>query len=163
RQFWAVLIGIDAYPTTPLRGCVSDAREMAKYLIGDLGVPEDHIQYLLGNDSSIPTRDNIIKTLLGLSTDDRIRKGDNIIIYFAGKGSIYLNRDYFPKGTLEWYGSNIALCPVDRTTPHDNGVGVIPDISDREINIILSEIAGTKGCHITVILDCCHSSGATRG
>ncbi len=39
----------------------------------------------------------------------------------------------------------------------------IPDISDREINTILTEISRTKGSHITFNLDCCYSTGNTRG
>ncbi len=42
------------------------------------------------------------------------------------------------------------------------GRKAIPDISDRELYTILAEISRTKGHHITVILDCCHSSGVTR-
>ncbi len=50
---------------------------------------------------------------------------------------------------------------MDRTaTGTDSSV---PDISDREINTILTEISRTKGSHITFILDCCYSAGNTRG
>lgn len=40
---------------------------------------------------------------------------------------------------------------------------IVADISDRELNIILSEIRDTKGPNIIVTLDCCYSAGATRG
>ncbi len=39
----------------------------------------------------------------------------------------------------------------------------IPDISNQEINTILTEISRTKGSHITIILDCCYSMGNTKG
>ncbi len=54
-----------------------------------------------------------------------------------------------------------ALCPIDRGTPDVDGAP-ISDISDREINTILDQISRVKGHQITVILDCCHSGGATR-
>ncbi|SJL12686.1 uncharacterized protein ARMOST_16117 [Armillaria ostoyae] len=113
-------------------------------------------------EPSIPTRANIIDTLLSLSTNSEIENGDNIIIYFAGHGSIYFCSEYPPyEGTsVADRGSIEALCPIDRTPP-DSEV-TIPDISDREINTILKEISRTKGRRITFILDCCHSSGVTR-
>ncbi|KAK0458343.1 peptidase C14, caspase domain-containing protein [Desarmillaria tabescens] len=167
-RFWAVLIGIDGYLDTPqLSGCVADANAMKEYLKGTLHVPNNHIECLLrpqdgeciGKD---PTRENIINTLLALSTlKEKEKEISNIIIYFAGHGSIYLNSDYYDEGTIQYYGSSLALCPSDRGTPDNNGNGTIHDIGDRLINDILSEIS--EDVHITVILDCCHSSGITQG
>ncbi|KAK0421601.1 peptidase C14, caspase domain-containing protein [Armillaria borealis] len=179
-RFWAVVIGIDDYSYSPLRGCVSDAKEIADYLLEDLGIAKDHVQLLLstspkltlahavstlvgavgGNACIAPTRDNIVSTLLSLSTDPRIEVGDNIIIYFSGHGVNYRCAEYYGNshagvGTIE------ALCPVDRDCNSAAG-GNVPDISDREINTILSEISRTKGHHITFILDCCHASTLTR-
>ncbi|SJL12695.1 uncharacterized protein ARMOST_16126 [Armillaria ostoyae] len=189
RQTWAVIIGIDAYPFSPLRGCVSDALAMGRYLVDDLHVPADHIQYLLGtnfqhraapNNFSIsfgfdsvvkfphegvskPTCANIIQALLILSTNPDIRHGDNIIIYFAGHGTAYRRADYFPEGTLDALGHSNALCPIDRGLQHTASDTPVPDISDFEINVILTEISRKKGHHITIILDCAYSSSITRG
>ncbi|PBK65124.1 hypothetical protein ARMSODRAFT_858956, partial [Armillaria solidipes] len=158
----AVLIGINAYPPSsdcsPLYGCVNDVKKMEEFLTKDLGVPERHIQCLLTVTS--PIRKNIIDTLLGLSTDSQILHGDNIIIYFSGHGSGYDLSDFDKSGDISAEGFIEALCPVDRTSS-DTDVS-IPDISDREINTILAEISRKKGNHITFILDCCHSSGASR-
>ncbi len=67
---------------------MSDAIEIAEYLWEDLAIANDHVQLLLSGDNACipPTRDNIVSTLLGLSTDPRIEVGDNIIIYFSGHG-----------------------------------------------------------------------------
>ncbi|KAK0486719.1 caspase domain-containing protein [Armillaria luteobubalina] len=162
-RFWAVLIGIDDYPTSPLRGCVSDAKDIAEYLLEDLGMAEDRVQRLLSGDNACiaPTRENIINALLGLSTNPWIQAGDSIVIYFSGHGSTYQCADYLPyNGSYAGVGTIEALCPVDRGGYTSDGD--VPDISDREINGILSEISRTKGHHITVILDCCHSSSLTR-
>lgn len=53
-----------------------------------------------------------------------------------------------------------ALCPMDRGMNGMQG-GIVPDISDREINAILAQISAVKGHRITVILDCCYSSSFT--
>ncbi len=160
-----MLIGIDAYKIYPLRGCVSDALAMENYLINDLGVPKERIRCLFGStehrtleNSSVPSRENIIESLVSLVHNPEIERGDNIIIYFSGHGSSYSLSDLDPNagmGTIE------ALCPMDREDVGVSGVPV-PDISDREINCILKEISRGKGNHITVILDCCHSGSMTR-
>ncbi|KAK0475408.1 caspase domain-containing protein [Armillaria novae-zelandiae] len=162
-RFFAVIVGIDRYPSCPLRGCVSDARLMEKYLTEHLRVPKNRIQLLLGytedvalDDTMKPSRANIINALLSLATNDEIKKGDNIIIYFAGYGSYYP-----PSEDDDTYGFIETLCPIDRDIMDDNG-RPIPDISDREFNVILSRIAEAKGQRITVILDCCHAGGASR-
>ncbi|KAK0217294.1 hypothetical protein IW262DRAFT_1320023, partial [Armillaria fumosa] len=170
-RFWAILIGINAYHLSPLRGCVNDVEKMDKFLTKDLGVPKDHIQLLLSpipipspdlsdtsktieRDVTSATRENIITTLLGLSTNPHIEHGDNIIIYFSGHGSSYALSDFDKSGDISAEGSIEALCPVNRTAGSDSSIRCIPDISDREINNILAEISRAKGNHITLILDC---------
>ncbi|KAK0207720.1 caspase domain-containing protein [Armillaria fumosa] len=173
HRFWAVLIGINAYPKDPLRGCVSDATNFFYFLTRNMGVPPDRINLLLGTDNTTSqllsgvkytsaTRANIVDTLLRLSTNSQIQYGDNILIYFAGHGAVYYCRNHgaypFPanQGTIE------AICPMDRNPTASDRDKRIPDICDRELSTILSEICRTRGHHITVILDCCHSAGATR-
>ncbi|KAK0443308.1 caspase domain-containing protein, partial [Armillaria borealis] len=152
-RFWVVLIGIDGYSSSPLRGCVADVEKMKDFLTVDLGVQEDHIRCLVSTQpSASPTRTNIIEALLSLSVDPRILHGDNIIIYFSGHGSSYFCADYYTN-EIESTGCIEAICPVDRA-PRNSFRGSIPDISDRELNTILAEIFRTKGHHITCILDC---------
>ncbi|PBK65038.1 hypothetical protein ARMSODRAFT_844678, partial [Armillaria solidipes] len=88
-----------------------------------------------------------------LTTNDEIKFGDIIIIYFVGHGSSYKKDDTY--GIIE------TLCPTDRDIVDGNNAP-IPDISDREFNTILSRIAEVEGHRITVILDCCHAGGALR-
>ncbi|KAK0227261.1 hypothetical protein EDD85DRAFT_753015, partial [Armillaria nabsnona] len=153
-RFWAVLIGIDAYEYNPLRGCVRDALKMERYLTEDLGVPKHRIQRLLGSKEHassdnyhIPTRVNIVQTLVGLMNNAEIQNGDNIIIYFSGHGSGYSTVRYCSSAN----DSIEALCSIDRM--EGNGSHV-PDISDREINTIFQNISLAKGHHITFLLDC---------
>ena len=176
-RFWAVIIGIDYYPFGDhLNGAVNDARSMYDYLRQDLGVPESNIKLLLqplnsNTDLSAPncpTRANILDTIYThLRDNTMVAYGDNIFIYFAGHGSFYhaIDDRFFTSiagrsGTIE------AICPADRylEDPHDDNHTQVAgiDISDRELNIILSEIAKKHGNHITVILDCCHSGGMAR-
>ncbi|KAK0474336.1 hypothetical protein EDD18DRAFT_1049388, partial [Armillaria luteobubalina] len=157
---WAVLIGIDDYESSPLRGAVSDALLMKDYLQRELRMPDTRIECLLSSgfrDAIFPSRRTIIRKLLSLATDTQIERGDNIIIFFSGHGTSY----YYPENPHPFAFPIEALCPADRGK-HDDLGAPIPDISDREINGILHRIARNKGHKITVILDCCHSGGATR-
>ncbi|PBK82758.1 hypothetical protein ARMGADRAFT_891942, partial [Armillaria gallica] len=97
-----------------------------------------------------------------LSTNPKIQCNDNIIIYFTGHGSSYKCSDYYIEGGPSVEGYIEALCPMDRTSSSGTDDS-IPDISDREINTILTEISRTKGPHITFVPNCCYSVGNTRG
>ncbi|PBK90842.1 hypothetical protein ARMGADRAFT_882477, partial [Armillaria gallica] len=174
---WAVLIGIDAYPTYPLRGCVANAIAIKQYLVEDLLVSKERIQILLGptshgdmstDTSSVPSRANILSALLSLITNPNIEHGDPIIIFFAGHGSRYPLSDH-DEDDADSDDDNDkrskkfveAFCPMDRNT-FGSGGALVPDITDWELNTILSQISRTKGHRITFILDCCHSGSVTR-
>ncbi len=163
---------------------------MKDYLEEDLKVPRARIQLLLGGYNTpshyhlLPSRTNITNVLCSLIKNPEIRKGDNIVIFYAGHGSSYACSNHhsiggnpivsgvhdsaarYPEKTERFEGIDIfcpteALCPIDRNTRDSKG-HIIPDISDREFNTILHEIARAKGKHITVIIDSCHSAGITR-
>ncbi|KAK0457623.1 hypothetical protein IW261DRAFT_1601099 [Armillaria novae-zelandiae] len=116
---------------------------------------------LTTSSCSPPTRSNIIRTLVNLSTNPKIQRGDRIIIFFSRHGSSYSCSSYF-KDNIGGNGNIKALCPMDRTSRYIPHRSIVPDISDREINVILKRICHAKGHRITVVLDCCHSGGGTR-
>ncbi|KAK0207169.1 hypothetical protein DFS33DRAFT_1235228, partial [Desarmillaria ectypa] len=159
-RFWVVIIGIDAYRQLPLRGCVFDSITMEKYFI-DLGVPKRRIELLLGRvdgsmhlDSLFPSRENIIKTLHDIRSNPLIEKGYSIIIYFSGYGSHYFCSNYFQEnvGGSAHLRSVEAICPVDCDELDIDGRPIF-DISNRELNTIISLIRDNKGNHITLFLD----------
>ncbi|PBK79940.1 hypothetical protein ARMGADRAFT_1172148 [Armillaria gallica] len=162
-----------------MTGTLGVPRGQIQLLVGERS---DTSSKFIPKDGLNPTRVNILNTLHGLSTNSEIKKGDSIVIFFSGHGSSYQCRDcrYTICGDTESSpesssspdsASEIeshkhrcpieALCPIDRSTPDDKGVP-IPDISDREINNILTKIYEATEAHLTVILDCCHSGGATK-
>ncbi|KAK0191743.1 hypothetical protein F5146DRAFT_1050224 [Armillaria mellea] len=132
-------------------------------------MPEQRIQCLLGSENPIygntltPSRANIVNTLYSLIHNDEIQLGDNIIVYYAGHGSSYFCSDCASETKCRSSACPIeALCPIDRDTL-DSQRRWIPDISDRELNALFTEISRVKGHKITFIADCCHASGMTRG
>jgi hypothetical protein len=153
------VIGINGYTEmNPLEGCVADSEEIKDYLTRYLFVPPEHIVVLQDKYAS---RSKILSTLYDhLRDNSSIVSKDNIVISFSGHGTSYDASTEFrsiPGGT----GTIEALCPIDRGTKDATG-NIIPDISDREINIILQEISLLRSRNITVILDCCYAGGATR-
>ncbi|KAH7337586.1 caspase domain-containing protein [Rhizoctonia solani] len=155
---YALVIGINDYPNiTPLRGAVNDADEMFNFLISDLKVPPDHIINLRNESAS---RANIIKGFRDLRNDPRIKKGDPILVYFAGHGGSHqpskqLQRAYGPSKIQVIFPHDYRVQPPGATEP----INCIPD---KTFSILLNNLSAAKGDNLTVIFDCCHSASATR-
>ncbi|KAK0492685.1 hypothetical protein EDD18DRAFT_1015621, partial [Armillaria luteobubalina] len=150
-RFWAVLIGIDAYQSNPLHGCVSDASLVKRFLMEDIGVPE-HCGPLT------PSHTNIINMLRSLIDNPEIGQNDNIFIYYAGHGTSYNCSEHSSMAESGCQTGSCpiqALCPIDRDTM-DSDEHWIPDISHRELSVLLTQISLVKGHHITFITDCCY-------
>ncbi|KIY69944.1 hypothetical protein CYLTODRAFT_209321 [Cylindrobasidium torrendii FP15055 ss-10] len=133
----ALIIGINDYKNSEfgnLTGAVNDAKSFRAYLR------------------------RIIASLQALQDDAAIVKDEAaIIIYYAGHGASGAK----PDGWDEWEssGGNVEmLCPTDIGT----GTPTIEGITDRTIGALLVQLAEKKGDNITLILDCCCSSGMTR-
>ncbi len=128
-----------------LGGCINDAHLVNDYLMKYLQVPKDHI-VLLEN----ACRNEMIDALYNLRDNEKIPFGDNILIHYSGYGSFY------DSGTLDRWCQYIgAICPVDR------GCSGSGDISERELDVILSELSTAKGPKITFISDCCYEDNGT--
>jgi len=94
--------------------------------------------------------------LYDLRDNPHIQFGDNILVHFSGHGSSYDAESFFESADGS-AGSIEAICPSDRSGDYE-----IPDISDRELNLVLSEVRDAKGGNITFIADCCYSGGMMR-
>ncbi|KAJ7143198.1 caspase domain-containing protein [Mycena crocata] len=174
--FFAFIIGIDeylSYDIPDLRGCVNDAQTIRAFLINRFHIPEAQIVFLTNEQA---TREAILEKFQShLIYNPSIEKDDTIIVYYAGHGSRAGAPDSWPSidGKIE------TLVPHDERGKTARG-DVIHGIPDRTINTLLSTLATAKGNNIvrpfyrppemnqtnilqTVILDCCHSGGITRG
>ncbi|KZT02246.1 uncharacterized protein LAESUDRAFT_752282 [Laetiporus sulphureus 93-53] len=156
-SIWAIVIGIDHYHGLPaLQGAVKDARAMRNYFVDELRVPESHVALLLDHTA---TRRNILDTLYSHFCDNKnVRYGDAIVIYYAGLGTTY------DTSATDGHGDSLeAILPSDRGMSEDMSTSdIITDISDREIQLFLSELRDIKGENITVVMDCCFSPGISQ-
>ncbi len=138
----ALCVGIDAYPTSALAGCVNDANDWAAAL-ANLGFER---QMLLDGAA---TRTAIVRELKALV--DGSRAGDVIVFQYAGHGASVpdLNGDEADGDTP---GTDEAVCPVD----FDSGELLIDD----DIGAIFSRLP--DGVNLTCFFDCCYSGTINR-
>ena len=138
----ALCVGIDRYPTSPLAGCVADARDWARSL-ETLGFTTK----LLLDEAA--TRGSIIDDLRRLIAESN--PGDVVVFQFSGHGTEVEDLD-----GDEVSGTNgardEALCPYDIAQGafliDDDLAGVFAAIPD--------------GVNVTCFVDCCHSGTITR-
>ncbi len=91
-----------------------------------------------------------------------IDRGDNILIYFAGHGASYNCAKHSLKSKCDTKSCPVeALCPLDRDTLDAEG-RYVPDISDRELDTLFTEISRVKGYKVTFIADCCYARSFPR-
>jgi Caspase domain len=134
--FFALIIGINEY-TSPkvcnLEGAVPDALAVKTYLENDLGVPASQIRLLLNAEA---TRSAIIQEFYNLIADQRIHRGDPILIYYAGYGG----EVDAPKGWESHDAKIQMVIPHDFRTIVDGRTTC--GIPDRTIGTLLSRVAG---------------------
>ncbi|KAF8607165.1 hypothetical protein BDV93DRAFT_552908 [Ceratobasidium sp. AG-I] len=157
-NLFALIVGINKYSKIlPLTGAVADANALADFLATDIKVPLSHIINLRDESAS---REAIIQALSSLKVDPRIRKGDPILIFYAGHGGLKEASD-------EWkarYATDEiqAIFPCDYKTEVPGSKEVVNCIPDRTILALLNELAAAKGDNITVIFDSCHFASSSR-
>ncbi|HTW48873.1 MAG TPA: caspase family protein [Acidobacteriaceae bacterium] len=104
------------------------------------------------------TRDGILAAMRRYLVDAPSR-GDTVVFYYAGHGSLRINSR----------GTKLTVVGPDGKTTHADSTLVAADawmghddVLDRESTRIFNA-ALDKGVKLTVILDSCHSGGFTRG
>jgi hypothetical protein len=153
-KVYALMAGIERYcdsSVSRLYGCRADIADAKAALSARLPDEADlRLRELYDDDA---TRDAVIdgfRTHLARATSD-----DAAVFWFSGHGS-------FAQVPRElWH-----LEPNGRTMQTlvcaDSRVDGRADLLDKELGLLLDEVAD-RGCHILVVLDSCHSGGATRG
>ncbi|NBE84918.1 caspase family protein [Micromonospora rubida] len=148
---YALLVGIDRYrsPAVPdLRGCRTDIDDALAYL-QTRTAPGVDLDALVLSDGQA-TREAVIGALR--SHLGRARSGDTALFWFSGHGSQASAPQW-------WYAEPSHL--VQTLVCADSRHGGVPDLLDKELSILLDEVARRAG-HVAVVLDSCHSAGATR-
>jgi Caspase domain len=159
-RYHALLIGIDAYSVKPLRGCVNDIDAVHGLLRERANIPDESITRIASphpnstRETKIgekpATLTNIRAALSALGSDD-VQSTDRVFIYYSGHGGRI--PVVGPHGTFH----SESLVPVD----FNREPGQPKLLLDFELNRLLAAVA-KRTSSVTVVLDCCHSTGATR-
>jgi Caspase domain len=144
-SLFALIIGINEYASSKifnLKGAVPDALAVKTYLEDHLRVPVSQIRLLCDADA---TRNAIIQEFNNFVTDERIRHGDPILVFYAGHGS----EAGAPKS---WEAGDDK---IQMLIPHDFGTVIdgraIQGIPDRTIGTLLSYVAEKCGDNIVCL------------
>ncbi len=171
-DLYALLIGVDCYMPNSLpdgsyyknlSGCVRDINHVEAFLKDFPKVPENRILKLTASPSpenekiplespnKLPTRTNMIAAFRKLG--EMAPENSLVYIHYSGHGG--RAKTVFPdiKGTNE----------IDEgLVPTDIGTSEGQYLRDLELAQLLQELVAKK-LVITLVLDCCHAGGETRG
>ncbi|MBR8839187.1 MAG: caspase family protein [Stigonema ocellatum SAG 48.90 = DSM 106950] len=165
-NFYALLIGIDYYPNLldrNLRGCVRDINLVVDYLqktlkisperIFKLTAPNPNSSGLCETNNPLPTYENIVVAFHKI-TEEAPEKAQ-VYIHYSGHGHGISLKTIYPeiKGEDQ---------PDEAIVPMDIGDTQSRYLRDVELATLIKRMTD-KGLIVTVILDSCHSGGATRG
>ncbi len=169
-NYYALLIAVDFYfpgqlpgggyyPS--LGGCVRDVEHVEAYLKQRLKLPDTQILKLSASTSptgqppepadQLPTYENMVakfKTLKAMA-----QPGDYVYIHYSGHGG--RTKTIYPQFKGQ-DGIDEALVPTDI---HNTNAHYLRDV---EMAYLLQAMVD-QGLKITIVLDSCHSGGATRG
>ena len=143
-RLFALIIGINKYESpniTNLLGAVPDADAVRDFLQKQLGVPSSQIRNL--RDSGA-TRAAIIDGIEAFSLNEEIKKGDPILIYYAGHGGSADTPTGWESGGT---GKIELLIPYDHSSSLEDG-NPKHGIPDRTLGVLLSQLAIEKGDNI---------------
>ena len=169
-NFYALLIGIDFYfpHRLPegnyyknLRGCVQDINHVETYLKDTFNLTPDQIIKLTATASEnpnqpqeppelLPTYENIVAKFKELTA--KAQPQDQVYIHYSGHGGRAKTIFESLKG---FGGLDEALVPTDIGQPNSRY------LRDLEFAKLLEDMV-EKELVVTLVLDSCHSGGATR-
>ena len=141
----ALLVGINSYPGSPLRGCVNDVTDMADFLVASCGFAKADIRLLVDDRA---TQSAILDRLGWLLTG--AAPGDRIVFHYSGHGAQMPTRN--PQGEVD--GLDEVICPVDFDWSDGH------TIRDKDFNRIFGNIP--DGVKFAWISDSCHSGDLTK-
>ncbi|MBD2342089.1 caspase family protein [Calothrix sp. FACHB-156] len=167
-NFYALLIGIDRYLPNQLpdgssykslHGCVRDIDHVEALLKNMLKVPKAQIFKLVASHANgcsqsseqLPTYENMVTKFKELTAI--AQPGDQVYIHYSGHGGRPVTAYPEIKGK---YAIDESLVPMDI------GNSQARYLRDMELAKLLQSMVN-KGLVVTLVLDSCHSGGATRG
>lgn len=170
RKLYALLIGVDCYLPNrlpdggsypSLGGCVRDINHVESFLRGRLGLGDGQIIKLTATNTGAaeppeprehwPTYENMVAAFKRII--EMAQPGEQVYVHYSGHGGRSTTSFTKLKGEN---GLDESLVPTDI------GNSEARYLRDVEMAHLLKQMTN-KGLIVTLILDSCHSGGATRG
>lgn len=160
-NYYAILIGINAYKKKPLRGCVQDVQDLKAYLQGT--VSHVNIQTFTATEDNKPGSTSFIEDPKFWPTGSNIlsafeevgqsaKAGDAVYIHYSGHGTHQEPNDR----SYNTSTGDLALVVLsDKTNESEQYLW------GRSLAYDLSAMV-KKGLVITLVLDCCFSASTYR-
>ena len=152
RNVYALLVGIDDYPAPvpPLSGCRNDIEAIEGLLTARVS-GSGHALHVRSLTDEEATRAAVIagfREHLAQATAD-----DVAFFYYSGHGS----QEPAPE---QWW--HLEPDHLDETLVlHDSRTPGQWDLADKELSVLIAEVAASDP-HVVIVLDCCHSGSGTR-
>jgi len=139
----AFLVGINAYASAPLYGCVNDVKAMKDVLKSLYGFSEDNIRLLTDKEAT----SKAIVEGLGWLAEENEEKSVRVF-HYAGHGH------FVPDASGdEPDGADEALVPYDQKKSSY--------LIDDELKKMYADFPATS--NLTLVMDCCHAGSNNRG
>ncbi|KAH8424096.1 uncharacterized protein LDX57_001853 [Aspergillus melleus] len=159
---WALLIGVNFYPTQPLKGCVNDIKLIQRY--AESNVPSSQISALTattpeqpgskgltGDPAKWPTLSNIREHLTKILSMSE--PGDQVLIHYSGHGDRMLSpKNPSPHIVADHHVALVVLNEDATDTADLQGI-VLAGYINRMVE---------KGLLVSLVLDCCFSGAFYR-
>jgi hypothetical protein len=160
----ALLIAVDyylpgakdglSYPI--LKGSVRDVKGVEGFLKTTMQVPDSRIVKLMSSQpgdppETLPSYENMVAAFRALTA--RAAKGDQVYIHYSGHGGRTKPTAYPDRKGPD--------APDESLVPYNISDPSARYLLDLELATLLQEMVD-KGLYVTLVLDCCHSGGATR-
>lgn len=150
----ALLIGINAYPSHPLSGCINDVKAVEAYLKKMYDAQSTfhlRVNRITDEEAIKPARENIIK---GFSFFNEAKDGDVCLFYYSGHGS-------FSKAPEEFWTERDGY--LESFVCIDSRLQGGRDLMNKEVGFLISKALENKpGVQFIAITDCCHSGTITK-
>jgi len=139
----ALLVGINAYPDAPLRGCINDVMQMKDLLQRYYGFPDEGIRLLLDQEATSAA----IKAGLEWLAQDGAEPDAVRVFHFSGHGGYSADQN-----GDEPDGRDECLVPYDY---HTTGT-----LTDDTLKTLYDRFPRTG--NLTLVMDCCYSGSIQK-
>ncbi|MDX1479240.1 MAG: caspase family protein [Saprospiraceae bacterium] len=148
-HIYAVLVGINAYSRSALKGCLTDVRRMQTYLTSLPATEyQAHVRVLLDEQATKPNIEIALREHLAQASGQ-----DIALFYFSGHGV----QEKAPEWLARYEHDGQIECLVCYDLGQEDYL-----MADKELRYIFSQTIQDPDVRVITMFDCCHSGDNMR-